>query len=74
MAEISRDEIDRLYKTLDDGFSGVHSRLDRLNGAIGEHTAELAVLKDRAHPAAWGGAIGGFVVSVVETIRWLLGR
>ena len=74
MTEISRDEIDRLYKTLDDGFAGVNARLDRLSGAIGDHATELAVLKDRAHPAAWGGGIGGLMVGLVESVRWMLGR
>ena len=72
--DVSRDEIDRLYKTLDDGFAGVNARLDRLNGVIGDHATELAVLKDRAHPAAWGGSLGAAVVGLVETLKWLVSK
>ena len=41
MADISRQELDRLYQTLDDGFRGVHSRLDLQNGRI--RTAEIKI-------------------------------
>lgn len=70
MADISREELDRLYKTLDDGFKGVHSRLDRVNGTVGEHTVKIAVLEERAHPAIWGGGVGACVAAVAEIGRW----
>lgn len=74
MADISREELDRLYHTLEVGFSGVHSRLDRLNGQVGKHEAQIAVLEDRGHPAAWGGGIGGLLVAVVEGAKWMIGK
>lgn len=48
MADISREELDRLYHTLDLGFQGVHSRLDTLNSRTGKAELAIAVLQDRA--------------------------
>lgn len=71
MADISREELDRLYHTLDAGFSGVHERLDELNGRTRTAERKIAVLEDRGHPAAWGGGIGGALVAVVEGLKLL---
>ena len=49
MADISRDEFnDRmnvLHKLLDDGFSGVHGRLDRINGRVRDAESNIVVLQ-----------------------------
>lgn len=74
MADISREELDRLYQTLDAGFSGVHSRLDELNGRTRKAENAIAILEDRGHPAAWGGGLGAVIVGIVEGARWMLGK
>lgn len=71
MADISREELERLYHTLDAGFTGVHSRLDELNGRTRAAESKIAVLEDRGHPAAWGGGVGALIVSVLEGIKLL---
>ena len=77
MTDISRDEIDRLYQTLDAGFSGIHARLDRMNGRVGELETDVAVMQ-ATHPkgaaAAWGGGIAGAIVGLVEAAKWMVGK
>lgn len=71
MADISREELARLYQTLDDGFRGVHARLDKLNGTVGDHGEAIAVLEDRGtrDPLA---RVGGGIVAVILLIwAWL---
>lgn len=87
MADISRDEIDRLYTTMDQGFRGVHTRLDMSNGRLGKAETEIAVLKDRSEKtskqatdqaqfagAIWGSVVGAVVAGVFEGIRWFVAR
>ena len=77
MSEISREEFQRLYDTIDDGFRGVHVRLDRMNGRIGTAETDIAVLQEKssaARSAAWGGGIGGVMIGLVESVKWLMGR
>jgi len=38
-------EINELRKTIDKGFDGVHSRLDKLNGQVSENKTEIRILK-----------------------------
>ena len=40
----NRGEMDRLYRTIDDGFRGIHERLDKLNGRTGESERNIAAL------------------------------
>lgn len=72
MADISREELERLYQTLDAGFNGVHSRLDELNGRTRKAENAIAVLEDRGHPAVWGGGIAGMVAAIAEIGKWFL--
>ena len=41
----------RLEKMCENGFDGVHARLDKLNGRMGDAEQDIAVLKDRAAQA-----------------------
>ena len=70
------DEVDRLYTRMDQGFTQLNARLDKLNGTVDEHGQDIAVLKDRGTrgAAVWGGGIGGVVVGITEAIRYFLGR
>lgn len=43
MAGPTREEFDRLYTTIDEGFRGTHERLDVLNGRIGKGEVAFAV-------------------------------
>ena len=76
MADISRDEFDRLYTTIDDGFRGVHARLDRMNGDVTDakvQIAELKVIAPKGAAVAGAGA-GSVLVGLVEAVKWVLGR
>lgn len=67
-------ELDRLYKLMDDGFNGVHSRLDALNGRTRENEQDIAVLKDRGGSAArWGAGASAALVALVEIVRQVWG-
>jgi hypothetical protein len=79
MADISREEIDRLYTTMDQGFRGVHTRLDLSNGRLGKAETDIAVLKDRAERTAtsgavWGSGVGAAVAGLLEGLHWWLGK
>lgn len=78
MAEISREELDRLYHTIDAGFSGVHSRLDTMNSRVGKAEIAIGVLQDRGDratdPAArWTSGIAGVLVVVTEVLHRVWG-
>ena len=71
------DELDRLYDTMRDGFAGINARLDVINGRTRKNENDISVLHERVgsgKAAAWGGGVGAFVVTLVEGIRWLIGR
>lgn len=77
MGEISRDELQRLYESLDKGFAGVHARLDTMNGRVAANTTEIAVLKDRGDRTndpmarlAGGVAIGGGLLMELAHRLW----
>ena len=81
---VTRAEWDRLYHTLEDGFKGVHARLDMLNTRTGATEIELAVLRDRsnrteehaaaAHQGMWItriiGALVAGILGFLEFVRW----
>lgn len=77
MSDISRDEFERLYQTIDAGFKGVHERLDTQNGRVGRVEQKVAVLEDRSNgsgkgAAVAGGGVGLFVVAAFEAAKaWL---
>ena len=48
---ITREEWNRLYESMEKGFSGLNARLDLLNGKTQQHTADIAVLMDRSDDA-----------------------
>lgn len=83
-ADVTRAEWDRLYQTLEDGFQGVHARLDTLNKRTGASEIEVAILRDRsdraeqtavaARQGLWitrlvGALIAG-LLGVLEFLRW----
>jgi hypothetical protein len=43
----SREEIERLYTTIDDGFRGVHTRLDGMDGRITRNEVVSAEVRTR---------------------------
>lgn len=67
-------ELDRLYELMDDGFKGVHARLDQLNGRTRENEKAIAVLQDRgvrskdttARVIGGGAAMAGFMVEILK--------
>lgn len=74
MGDISRDEFNRLYETLDGGFRGIHDRLDRQNGRIGQTEQKIAVLEattgqSKKTTAALGGGVGLFAVGAIEAFK-----
>lgn len=85
MAEqgISRDEFHQWMETLRDGISGVHDRLDGLNGRTRTAEADIAVLKDRSNrlerqqqeqarqSSVMGLGGGGLVVGLYEVGRFV---
>ena len=73
MADISREELDRFYDTLRDGFAGVHNRLDVLNGRTRLTEQKIAVLEDRGldrkSQAAVGVGASAAIVAVYEAVK-----
>lgn len=70
---------DLQFKILQDGISGIHARLDRMNGRLGEAEEEIAVLKDRSDRSERQGGIfgaigGGIVAGAIFVIKALLGK
>ena len=65
------DLFQRLRDDMKTGFSGIHERLDQLNGRVRDTETDVAVLKDRNGRRAtiWGGGAGAGVVATVEAIR-----
>lgn len=67
------------FQTLQKGIDGIHARLDRMNGRVGDAEQELAVLKDRSDRAEkqggmFGAIAGGIVTGVMFAIKSLLGK
>ena len=78
MPEISRDEFNRLYDAIKDGFKGTHERLDDLNGRTRVNETEIAVLKATQAPgtpfqksktAAYGVGGGAVLLGLFEAIK-----
>ena len=67
------------FQTLQKGIDGIHARLDRMNGRVGDAEQELSVLKDRSDRAEkqggmFGAIAGGIVTGVMFAIKSLLGK
>ena len=67
------------FRVLQDGINGIHARLDRQNGRIGEAEGEIAVLKDRSDRAERQGGIfgaigGGAVTGAIFIVKALMGK
>lgn len=67
------------FQTLQKGIDGIHARLDKLNGRVGENEQEIAVLKDRSDRAErqgglYGAMAGGLISGVVLTVKAWMGR
>jgi tetrahydromethanopterin S-methyltransferase subunit G len=43
----SQRELDLLLIVINNGFEGVHARLDKLNGKVDNHTASISTLEER---------------------------
>lgn len=79
-SDISRDEFtaatDRLHESIREGFTGLHLRLDTLNGRTRVAETKIAILEDRAESAKdtkrnWDGIIGGGIVALIAgAIEW----
>ena len=56
-----------------DGFAGIHSRLDTINGRTRQNEQDIAVLKDRGNrnTAAWGGGTAITVIGLIEALKAL---
>jgi len=77
MSDLTRSEVerieDRLSKLMQEGFDGVHHRLDTLNGRTRQCESELAVLKDRSpgrSASVAGGAVSGAVILIWQLLEW----
>ena len=65
-------DTDLIVKLMEAGFKGVHDRLDRVNGRLNTHGAEIDSLKESrasARGAAWMGGIVGATLGSV--LAWL---
>lgn len=72
------NEMDRLFyqielnkKELMEGISGIHHRLDTLNGRTNQNVTDIAVLKDRESrdpSARWGAGIG--ILVAILSVLW----
>lgn len=57
------------FKNLDDKITGVHDRLDRLNGKVGEHSSSIKVLQDHDKDVTWlKRALGGMILTIVGAV------
>ena len=67
------------FRVLQDGINGIHARLDRQNGRMGDAEEAIAVLRDRSDRAERQGGIlgaicGGAVSGIILTVKALLGK
>jgi hypothetical protein len=71
MADVTRDDLDKMADRLEarmrDGFDGVHTRLDHLNGRTRKSETAIAILQDRS-PGRVGMIAGGAVTGAI----WIL--
>lgn len=78
MTEISREEFVERITMLHAAVLAVQASVDRINGRLREAEQRVAVLDDRAATpgaaAVWGGGGAGLVVSLIEGLRWWLGK
>lgn len=74
---ITREEFQtfslRLDQAMAQGFTGIHDRLDMLNGRTRLNENAIAVLQERSEVAKetkrnWDGLIGGGVVAVIAAL------
>ena len=68
------DPFQLILDQMQDGFRGVHDRLDTINGRTRENEKDIAVLKDRATrdtraAAAWSGGSALTVVGIIEAVK-----
>lgn len=79
MADISREEFTGWMQSLQASVSGVHEQLEKLNDRTRDAERSIAVLNDRAgptagHTAVYGAGSAGLIVSLIEGLKWWLGK
>ena len=67
-------ELDILLDTIQDGFRGVHTRLDAINGRLRSTEQDIAVLNDRSNrdnTARVGAGASALVAGLGALWHWL---
>lgn len=78
---IEKDDLnrleDRLTEAMQAGFSGVHERLDALNGRTRKNSEDIVQLRERvrgiapkSHRGVMAGGIAGAAALVAEVVRF----
>lgn len=78
MSELTREEFLPHMDALHTSIGDVQTSVDRIDGRLRQAEQKLAVLDDRAMPARtaalWGSGTSGFVVALIESVKWMLGK
>lgn len=57
------------FSNVRDDIAGVHERLDKLNGKVGEHSSSIKVLQDHDKEISWfKRAVAGLLLTIVGGI------
>lgn len=68
------DLFNLLRQDMINGFSGIHQRLDVINGRVRETEQSTAILQDRDSRTGrsalwWGGSGGAAVIGLIEAVK-----